>query len=406
MSQTTERFELQTRLAVGNAGLVYRGVDRSSRRRVALKLLSDELPHPLDGAALMRDVARVRRTAGNNIAQLLEALDDEAGAVLVYEYADGPSWAEAVETRRLDGEQAVDVAAQALSALAVGEGIKAPHGEMKPANLVLGELPGGRLFVWVLDWGLSAYRAEAPPDALPWMAPERLAGGELTAAADIFSLGACLCWLLTGQTPVAGQSREELAAAWLQFPTDALRQVRPDLPPKFTRWVASLMEVNPKDRPTAAQARGTLAALQPPAPPVLPEIFRPRPKSPHSTIAPPARSTVAPGPRSGARMLPAVHPAKGPVSGVRGVRPAAAPVRRPVYTPPRSAPPRPRAVLVVDEKSNWPWIWTVTFLVLAALVVALPFLRRRLAPEPYEPAPAATSAGGAERGASRPPPGR
>ena len=247
-----------------------------------------------------------------------------------------------------------------------------PHGELKPANLVLGELPGGRLFVWVLDWGLSAYRAEAPPDALPWMAPERLAGGELTAAADIFSLGACLCWLLTGQTPVAGQSREELAAAWLQFPTDALRQVRPDLPPKFTRWVASLMEVNPKDRPTAAQARGTLAALQPPAPPVLPEIFRPRPKSHHSTIAPPA----------------------------------AAPVRRPVYTPPRPAPPRPRAVLVVDEKSNWPWIWTVTFLVLAALVVALPFLRRRLAPEPYEPAPAATSAGGAERGASRPPPGR
>ena len=407
MSQTTERFELQTRIAVGNAGLVYRGVERATRRRVALKLLSGELPHPLDGAALLRDVARVRRTAGNNIAQLLEALDDEEGVVLVYEYADGASWAEAATERRLDAAQAVDVAAQLLSALAVGEAIKVPHGELKPANLVLGELPGGRLFVWVLDWGLAAYRAVPPPDALRWMPPEQLAGGGASAAGDLFAMGACLCWLLTGTVPVAGATREELLAAWKHFPADALRQVRPDLPPKFTRWVSSLMEANPKLRPTAAEARGTLVALQPPAPPVLPEIFRPRPKSPYSTVTAPRRSGIIPVPRAVAvpRVVAAPAPEDPPPEEpepesareeiAEPVPPAPAVVtarpRVPVHTPRAPAPPPPPAPLGLERKSHWPWIWAATLFLLAGLLAALPFLLRRLNAEPEPPPLAATA---------------
>lgn len=297
MSLTTERFELQTRLAAGNAGLVYRGIDKATRRRVALKLLIESgLPHPLDGPALVRDVARVRRTAGNNIAQLLEAIDDEDGVVLVYEYADGPNWIDAAKARKLDGAQALDVAAQLLSALAVGEAIRVPHGELKPSNLVLGELPGGRLFVWVLDWGLARYRPEPPEDALPWMSPEQLAGAPASTAGDLFAMGACLCWLLTGTVPVPGETREQLSAAWSRFPANALGQVRPDLPVKFTRWVGGLLDANVKSRFTSvAQARQALVALEPPSPPVLPEIFRPRPKSPYSTVvAAPARSSVAP----------------------------------------------------------------------------------------------------------------
>lgn len=301
MSLTTERFELQTRLAAGNAGLVYRGIEKATRRPVALKLLIETgLPFPLDGQALLRDLARVRRTAGNNIAQLLDVIDDDdVGVVLVYEYADGLNWTDAAKQRQLDGAQAVDIAAQLLSALAVSEAIRVPHGELKPMNLVLGELPGGRLFVWVLDWGLACYRPVPPPDALPWLTPERLAGAPASTEADLFAMGACLCWLLTATVPVAGETREELAAAWRRFPANALAQMRPDLPAKFTRWVGALLNVNPKKRfGTVAEARQALAALDPPAPPVLPEIFRPRPKSPFSSAVGPARSGIVPMPRA------------------------------------------------------------------------------------------------------------
>ncbi|MEI8106829.1 MAG: serine/threonine-protein kinase [Verrucomicrobiota bacterium] len=280
MSQTTDRFELQTRIAVGNAGLVYRGVDKLTRRRVALKLLVDTgLPYPLDGQALLRDAARVRRTAGNNIAQMLEVIDDEEGVVLVYEYADGVNWVDAVKERKLDGAQALDVAAQILSALAVGEAIRLPHGEIKPANLILGELPTGRLFVWVLDWGLARYRAEVPGDALPWLDPDQLRRAEPSAEADLFATGACLYWLLTGTAPVVGQTVEELVAAWSGYAPQSLSLARPDLPPKLTRWVNSLIDPQRRSRfSTVSQARQSLAALHPPTPPILPEIFRPRPK--------------------------------------------------------------------------------------------------------------------------------
>ncbi len=314
MSQTTARFDLQTRLAAGNAGLVYRGIDKATRRRVALKLLIDSgLPHPLDGEALLRDAARVGRTAGNNIAQLLEVIpDEEVGMVLVYEYADGLNWGAAALERTLDAAQAVDIAAQLLSALAVGEAIRVPHGELKPLNLVLGELPGGRLFVWVLDWGLAAYRPGPPEDALPWMTPERLAGAPASTEADLFAMGACLCWLLTGTVPVAGETREQLAAGWRKFPANALAQVRPDLPAKFTRWVATLLDANPRSRfTTVAQARQALAALAPPAPPILPEIFRPRPKSPHSSITPavpvPRRAAIPVAVRPGVESAPEIN---------------------------------------------------------------------------------------------------
>ena len=338
MSQTTERFELQTRIAAGNAGLVYRGIDKATRRRVALKLLIEAgLPHPLDGPALIRDMARVRRTAGNNIAQLLEAIDDEDGVVLVYEYADGPNWGDAAQARKLDSAQALDVAAQLLSALAVGEAIRVPHGELKPANLVLGELPGGRLFVWVLDWGLARYRPAPPADALPWMSPEQLAGEPASTAGDLFAMGACLCWLLTGTVPVTGETREQLIASWRRFPANALAQVRPDLPVKFTRWVAGLLDANVKNRfTTVAQARQALVALEPPSPPVLPEIFRPRPKSPYSTVvAAPARSRVVPVAR--AVPMPRVV-AVPPV-----LRPAAVAVAVAGVTDPGGKPPAPPA---------------------------------------------------------------
>ena len=287
MSQTTDRFELQTRIAVGNAGLVYRGVDKLTRRRVALKLLVETgLPYPLDGQALLRDAARVRRTAGNNIAQMLEVIDDEEGVVLVYEYADGANWVDAAKERKLDGAQALDVAAQILSALAVGEAIRLPHGEIKPANLVLGELPTGRLFVWVLDWGLARYRAEVPSDALPWLDPAQLRSAEPSAEADLFATGACLYWLLTGTAPVVGQTVEELAAAWSVHSPQALSLARPDLPLKLTRWVSSLIDPQRRARvSTVSQARQSLAALHPPPPPVLPEIFRPRPKAAQAVLS-------------------------------------------------------------------------------------------------------------------------
>ena len=88
MSRATELFEIQTRLAVGDAALVYRALDQSGRL-VALKLLlpEEQIAHPLDVESLLRDASQLQTITGVNIVQLLDAFPDEDGTILVYEYA-------------------------------------------------------------------------------------------------------------------------------------------------------------------------------------------------------------------------------------------------------------------------------------------------------------------------------
>ena len=102
---------------------------------------------------------RFRRTsdidAHNGRVRFRWELGPEDGPVLVYEFAAGINGAELPHARKLDAEQALDVAAQVISALRSGERQRIPHGDLKPANFVFAEHPEGRPFTLVLDWNES-----------------------------------------------------------------------------------------------------------------------------------------------------------------------------------------------------------------------------------------------------------
>jgi serine/threonine protein kinase len=91
MSRATKFYEINTCLVVGDASLVYKATELASGRTVALELLlpGEQISHPLDAEALLRDAPGISRIAGVNIVQLLDAFRDDDGPVLVYEFADG-----------------------------------------------------------------------------------------------------------------------------------------------------------------------------------------------------------------------------------------------------------------------------------------------------------------------------
>jgi len=290
MGLTTQTYDILTRLAVGNGALVYRAVNKVTHRQVALKLLIQEgdLDHRFNVSGLLADSKRLQQITGAHVCQLLDAYTDEDGPVLVYEYANGMSGAEFPSQRKLDAAQAVDVAAQLISALRSGERQKCPHGDVKPSNIVFMDLPDKRPFTIVLDWGLTAYRTAMADDSLLFLAPERLAGAAASHRADLFSAGAALVFLYTGKTLVSGTDRAELRLAWQKARPAALSELRPDLPAKLVQWVCSLLELAPEKRPeSAVEAFAGLAALNPPPPPVPPESFRERPTPPASGLRKP-----------------------------------------------------------------------------------------------------------------------
>ena len=305
MGLTTQNYDILTRLAIGNGAIVYRGIQKDSLRQVAIKLLSSdgELDHRMDLAALFADVPKLRGIAGTHVCQLLEAMHDEDGPVLIYEFADGLNGVEFAQKETLTAAQVLDVAAQLISALRSGERQHLPHGDLKPSNLIFVKLSNDRPFTFVLDWGLAAYRSALHGDSLPYLAPERLAGAPPSHSADLFAAGAVLFYLCTGKVLATGNSEQELIAAWPYVNPNILADLRPDLPAKLVQWIASLVELDPAQRmPSAVEANVQLGHFSPPAPPIPPESIRPRP-TPRSGIQPPTASGISapvPVPRASA----------------------------------------------------------------------------------------------------------
>lgn len=315
MSRATELFEIQTRLAVGDAALVYRAVDPSGRR-VALKLLlpEHEIAHPLDVSSLLRDAPQLQTIAGANIVQLLDAFPDDEGTVLVYEYAEGHRGLDVPHNRPIAAEHAVDIAAQLLSALRSGERQHYPHGDLKPSDTVIVDLPDGRPLVMVLDWGLANYRRELTPESFAYTAPERLAGAPPSHVADLFSAGAVLHYLFTGKRLLPCVTREEFMNAWPMLDVKALGAMRPDIPKALVDWIAGLLSPDPTKRPQSAiKALEVLAVMNPPVSPAVPEHIRPRIVRTHQPV-PQAVSGVHPRPVSQPTIFPAQTAANNPTT--------------------------------------------------------------------------------------------
>jgi hypothetical protein len=309
MGLTTQTYDILTRIAIGNGALVYRGVEKTTLRQVAIKLLTQDgdLDHRFDIPSLLAAAPRLRQIAGSHVCQLLEVIEDEDGPVLVYEFANGRSGQELPQHKQLDAAQALDVAAQLISAVRSGERQRTPHGDLKPSNVVFVEATEERPYVMVLDWGLAAFRAEPGKDSLPYVAPERLQGGPVSHSADLFAAGAVLFYLLTGKVLAMGETAEELMEGWSRAKPAVLAELRPDLPPKLVQWICGLLVIDPAKRPASAvDAGNALAALNPPPPMIPPESIRPRPMgaAQRAAQAAPVSGVVAPRPSSVTRPIP------------------------------------------------------------------------------------------------------
>lgn len=315
MSQETDRFDIQTRITVGNAGMVYRAIDRQTGQPVAVKLLSGaNLPAAFDAASLRADVPDLLGLGGEHVITLIAAADDEDGMVLAYPWAEGTPGSLVPAARPLDPDEARQLAAQFVTALECAERHNRPHGEIRPSHIVVGASEGSP-WLWLLDWGLSIHRTTQPPESLPFTAPERLVGGPPTLAADFFSVGASLYFLLTGRAPAAGADPAALATFWQQAQPIPLATLRPDLPPAFASWVHALLEPAPERRPRSTLAARSLLEGRPiPVATIIqPDAGKPLPVAVPVTVrAPEAAGPTATPPTPSATQQPARRPQRPP----------------------------------------------------------------------------------------------
>jgi hypothetical protein len=256
------RYRLVERLGGGGMSVVWRAHDEVLDRPVAVKVLAPggyrdwiraeaqaaaRLSHP--NITGVHDYGESRTAGGDRLPYV------------VMELVNGPTLAQRLAHGRLPVRTALLVGAQVAAALAAAHARGLVHRDVKPGNVLLS--PTGAK---VVDFGIAAVagaRADSPSDGTLWgtpayLAPERLAGGEVVPASDVYALGLILYRLLADAMPWPMDTVSQMLKAH-RYAEPAPLPALPELPDEVAGVCRRCLAKAPADRPTAAEVARVLA---------------------------------------------------------------------------------------------------------------------------------------------------
>ena len=259
------RYRLDSRLAQGGMGEVWKGYDIQLGRPVAIKALRGDL-----GVTQEAKLLRLRAEAHNsanlahpNIAALFEYYEHDGIGFLIMEYVPSKSLADLYHEQNgpMDPIKLLPILIQTARGLFVAHSHGVIHRDVKPANIMVSD--SGE--VKITDFGVSysTNQEQITQDGMvvgtaQYISPEQAQGKHATPQSDIYSLGATLFAMLIGQSPyeyfyadVLGDSQrqvraERLKSVILNNPLPKLN--RPDVPAEVERVLRKALSRTPEDR--------------------------------------------------------------------------------------------------------------------------------------------------------------
>jgi serine/threonine-protein kinase len=254
------RYRLVERLGAGGMSVVWRGYDEVLGRQVAVKVLAPSLAADRAFRQRIRTEAQAAaRLSHPHITNVYDYGESRGVPYVVMELVDGVPLA--AVTAPMPWPDAVAICTEVASALAAAHARGVVHRDVTPSNVMLTAV-GAK----VLDFGISAVvgEQEVGPDGSllgtpAYIAPERLDGGQVSAAADVYGLGLLLYRCLAGRLPWPGRSPTELLRSHLYAEPAPLPEID-DLPPAVAALCLRCLAKAPEERPTSAEVVEALGA--------------------------------------------------------------------------------------------------------------------------------------------------
>ncbi len=210
------RYRLEARIGAGGMSTVYRAMDETLQRQVAIKLMNREVASDSDQLERFRREARaVAQLSHPHIVGVIDAGEDNGRPYIVFEYVDGETLKERIRRLgRLPVTEAVAYAIEIARALGAAHARHIVHRDVKPQNVLIDEEGRAK----VTDFGIARTLDEDGLTAdgrvlgtTDYVSPEQALGQPVTGQSDLYSLGVVLYEMLTGEVPFKGENQVAVA---------------------------------------------------------------------------------------------------------------------------------------------------------------------------------------------------
>jgi len=245
-------YKILEKLGEGGMGVVYKAEDTKLRRTVALKFLSPQaVGAGEERARFVHEAQAAASLSHSNICTIHEIDESQEHSFIAMEYVEGRTLGDMIASGPLNLEEALGLAIEIAEGLQEAHEKGIVHRDIKPANVMI--TPKGR--AKIMDFGLAkserrtlVTQAGTTLGTIAYMSPEQTRGEAVDGRSDIWSLGAVLYEMVTGQRPFKGDYEQAVVYSILNTAPESVTALRTGVPMELERVIDRCLEKDAKDR--------------------------------------------------------------------------------------------------------------------------------------------------------------